>query len=74
MKALAGVIGEVSAVKSCWFNHTGLGTCQVPENWRIPGKEHWEGEPISNRNEYTDHKDRCNITGYNPVKMEAIWL
>lgn len=63
---------EISAVKVYWFDDTGIGSCRVPESWKIFYMQNREWRPVENPNAFGIETDLYNITRFDLIETSAI--
>jgi hypothetical protein len=63
---------KVSAVEVYWFDDTGVGSCRVPQSWRLLYKDGDKWTPVANASGYGTEKDKFNKTTFDAVETEML--
>ena len=63
---------KVTAAQVYWFDDTGLGSCRVPQSWRLLYKDGQQWKPVAGTSQYGTQLDQYNRVTFTPVTTSAL--
>jgi Beta-L-arabinofuranosidase, GH127 len=63
---------KVSAVEVYWFDDTGVGSCRVPQSWKVLCKQGGDWKPAEGASGYGTKADTFNRAAFTPTEALAL--
>jgi hypothetical protein len=67
-----GAKRKVSSVQVYWFDDSGMGSCRVPQSWRVLFRNGELWNPVANAGPYEVKRDTYNRVAFNPVTTTGL--
>ncbi|MBN2138475.1 MAG: glycoside hydrolase family 127 protein [Sedimentisphaerales bacterium] len=63
---------KISAADVYFFDDTGVGSCRIPQSWRLLYDDAGQLKPVPNPSKFTTEKDKFNKVTFDPIETDKL--